>query len=262
MPTAARSRARSGIAATFGIHCGFAHATANTDEHVEAGEDEAGNDRRRVELGQRLLGHDGVDRDQHRGRNEHVERSRRGDGAGGERRLVAVAAHLRDRHPGERGGGRDRGAADRAEQRAGADRGVRQRAADAGEHRVGGLEQLGRHVGARGDRAHQDEQRDDRERIGARQLNRARGPSILSAGASRRAPRSRGSRPPASATRDRHPQEDEQEEAGDAERGRSRRRSCAAVPAQRHRQRRDAGADHADQQRDPMQRFAAGRGRR
>ena len=170
MPSEARSRTLNGIDATLGIHCGFSQATIQTATHVEPGQDEARNERRRIKLDQRLLGDDGVDRDQHRGRDQHVERAGRGHRAGRERRVVAVAPHLRDRHPRERRGGRDRRAADRAEQRAGADGGIGERAAHAGEHRVAGLEQLGRHVAARGDRAHQDEQRNDRERIGAGEL--------------------------------------------------------------------------------------------
>ena len=52
---------------TFGTHCGRSQATANTASTYSAGEHEAGDERRGVELGQRLLGDDGVDREQHRG---------------------------------------------------------------------------------------------------------------------------------------------------------------------------------------------------
>ena len=62
------------------------------DEDIEHGEDDAGNHCRRVELGQRLLGGDGVDREQHGGRNQHVERAGRSDGAGGERRARSHGA--------------------------------------------------------------------------------------------------------------------------------------------------------------------------
>ena len=195
---------------------------------VEPGEHEARDERRRIELDQRLLGDDRIDRDQHRGRNQHVERAGRGHRAGREGRVVAVPPHLRDRDLRERRRGRDRRAADRAEQRAGADRGIRQRAADAGEHRVAGLEQLGRHVAARGDRAHQDEQRNDRQRIGAGELIgheaehlQRRRPAVDRGVAEEARGRERH--------RDRHAQEDQHQQQGDAEQADRRRRSSLGV---------------------------------
>src|SRR5262249_53764094 len=108
------------------------------------------------------------------------------------------------------------GAADGAEQRAGADGGVGERAAHAGEERVGGLEQLLRHVAARGDRAHQDEERDDGERIGARQgewhgAEHLQRPAPAVDGGVAEEP-ARGER-----EADRHAEEDQQQQADDAE---------------------------------------------
>ena len=54
----------------------FRPGDGEDDENIEPGEDDAGNHGRSVQLGQRLLGRDGVDRQQHGRRNEHIERAR------------------------------------------------------------------------------------------------------------------------------------------------------------------------------------------
>ena len=140
--------------------------------HIQPGEHEAGNEGGGVELHQRDFCHDRIDRGQHRGRDQDAQRAGGRDRAGRESGVVAVPPHFRDRHARKGRGGCDRGAADRTEQGAGADAGIGQRTADAGKHRIAGLEQFARHPGARRHRPHQDEQRDHRQRIGAGHLER------------------------------------------------------------------------------------------
>ena len=155
--------------ATRGVHAGRTRDDDHRD-HIERRKQKSGDQRRGEQLGERLFRDQRVDREDHRGRDQDAERAGGGHRAGGDRVVVAMAAHLGDRDTRERRRSGDRRAADGAERRAGANRGVGKRAAEPREHGVGRFEELARHAGARGDRAHQDEERHHRERIGAREL--------------------------------------------------------------------------------------------
>ena len=111
---------------------------------VEQGCEEPRDERRHEQLGDVLLGRDGVDDEDDRGRDEDAERAADRDRAGGEARVVAVAPQLRQRCPSERGGGRDRGAADGAEGRAGGDHRHGQAAAEVADESARRPEEGGR----------------------------------------------------------------------------------------------------------------------
>ncbi len=111
------------------------------------------------------LGHDAVDHHDRRRRDQDTERAARGDRADGELIRIPVVAHRRvcDFRHRRRGG--DRRAANRAETGARHHGGHRQAAAQMPDEGVRGAVQLLRHAGARDEVAHQDEQRNDRERV-------------------------------------------------------------------------------------------------
>ena len=132
-------------------------------DDVHRHREQAGHDAGDEQFADVLLGDQAVDRE-HRGRRDHdAERAAGRDHAGGEALRIAVFAHLRIGDLGEGGGGGDRGAADRREAAAGGDGGDAEPAAEMAEEGVGGAEQLAAHAGGRGERAHQQKQRDDGE---------------------------------------------------------------------------------------------------
>src|SRR6185503_18501310 len=137
---------------------GFQARDDHYGHYVQRDQQQAGGQGGGEELGEGLLRDERVDGQDHRGRDQDSQGAGRGDAARGEAFLVTVAAHLGDRDLGEGRRGGDGGAADRAEGGAGADGGVGKGAAEAGEDRVRRVEELARHAGARGDRAHQDEE--------------------------------------------------------------------------------------------------------
>ncbi len=112
-----------------------------------------------------LLGDDAVDREHGRWRQHRAERAAGGDDAGGEALRIAVAAHLGIGDGGERRGSRDRRAGDRREAAAGGDGGDAETAAQMAEEAIGRAEQFAAHAGVRHEGAHQQEHRDDAERV-------------------------------------------------------------------------------------------------
>ena len=131
--------------------------------HVHHHGEDAGDDAGDEQLADVLLGDQAVDREHGRRRDHDAERAAGRDHAGRERLRIAVAAHLRIGDARERRGGRDRRAADRGEAAAGRDGGDAEPAAQMAEEGVGGAEQLAAHARRGRERAHQQEQRDDRE---------------------------------------------------------------------------------------------------
>ena len=89
-------------------------------------------------------------------------------------RRIAVALEFRQRGASEGGRRRDRGAADRAESRAGADHRHRHAAATVADEGARRPEQILRQARALRESAHQDEKRDHRERIVREQKIRRR----------------------------------------------------------------------------------------
>ena len=144
-----------------------------------------------------LLGQNRVDDERDRRRHQDAERSPGRQGPGGERAGIAVFAHFRQRDLAHRRRGGQRGAADRAEGGAGADRRHRHAAAIVTEQCIGAAEQPRRQAGARGDVAHQQKQRDDRKRIGGEGVERRRLEKAEQRPPDPGSRRSRRSRPPA-----------------------------------------------------------------
>ena len=136
-------------------------------DHEQQRQHETRQEAREVELRDRGLGQHAIDDHVDRRRDQDAERAAGGDRAEEEALVVAVAVDLLDRDRADRRGGRDRGAADRREQRAGADVGVHQPARQPGQpvrHR--GVHALG-DAGAQQDLAEQDEHRDrDQDHVG------------------------------------------------------------------------------------------------
>ncbi len=159
-------RSDHGCGSAGGPAFGIAPGDPCHGEAEQHGRDDAGNDAGDEQLADAGLGHDAVDHHDDRRRDQDAERAAGRDRAGGERVAVAVLAHRRIGHLGEGRGGRDRGAADRAEAGAGDDGGHGKPAAPVAEEAVGGVIELVGHPRAHHEVAHQDEQRDDRQRVG------------------------------------------------------------------------------------------------
>ena len=132
---------------------------------IEGRRQKAGDQRRHEQLGDVLLGRDRIDDQDDGRRNEDAESAADRDGAGGEARLVSDATKLRQRGAGEGRRGGDRRAADCAERRARADERHGQPTAKSAECDTGSTKQVGRETRALGHRAHQNEKRDDGERV-------------------------------------------------------------------------------------------------
>ena len=126
------------------------------------------------QLGDVLLGRDGIDDEDDGGRDEDAERAADGNGAGGKAGVVAVAGELGQRGAAEGGRRGDGGAADGAEGGAGPDDGHGEPAAHASGKHLGGLEQRGREARSLGQRPHQDEERNDGQRIVRKLIVRVR----------------------------------------------------------------------------------------
>ena len=148
-----------------------AHVDRDRD-HVAGHRDQAGNHRGGEQLGDVLLGQDGVDHERHAGRNQDAERAPGGQCAGGQALRIAVALELRQRHRGDGGRGGHRGAANGAECGAGDHRGHRQPAAKARHGRRSHLEQGAADAALGGEVAHQDEQRDHRQVVAGKARER------------------------------------------------------------------------------------------
>ena len=141
-------------------------ARPGNGDAVEQRRHQARDQRRLEQLGDVLLGRDGIDHQDDRGRDQDAERAADRDRAGGKAAVVLVAQQLRQRRPAEGGGGRDRRAADRAERRAGARSPPSPaRRAGARRQRSAARNSAVRQARLLGERAHQDEQRNDRERV-------------------------------------------------------------------------------------------------
>src|SRR5215203_1355413 len=91
------------------------------DDAVEQGGEEARDEGRLEQLGDVLLGRDGVDDKDDRRRDEDAEGAADRDRSGGEPVAVTIAPQLRQGRPPERGGGGYGRAADGAKPRASAD---------------------------------------------------------------------------------------------------------------------------------------------
>jgi hypothetical protein len=109
------------------------------------------------------LDDDGVDDEHDRRRNEDAEGAAGGERAGRQRRLVAVALQLGQGDLAHGGGGRGRGAADRAEAAAGGDRRHGDAAAEPADPGIGAAEKVVAEAAAIGEPAHENEHGEDRE---------------------------------------------------------------------------------------------------
>ena len=134
-------------------------------QRVEAGEHDAGDERAGVHVADRaaeLVGHD----DQHERRRDDLrERAGRGDDAGREPPVVAVAQHDRQRDQAHRdhAGGDDAGRG--REQRADEDDRVGEPAAQRPEQLADRVEQVLGHAGALEDQSHEREERHGEQRV-------------------------------------------------------------------------------------------------
>ena len=142
------------------------------NRHVEQRQHQAGNEAGGQELRHRKLGDGGIDHQDDRGRNQNVGRAAGRDAAGRKPVVVAGLAQLRQRHPRHGRGIGERGAGHRAEQGRGGERCDRKPAAKARQDHARGMEQLAGQPRARRHLAHQDEQRDDRKRVGGGDVER------------------------------------------------------------------------------------------
>ena len=128
-------------------------------------EQEPGQHAGEEQLADRLLGENGVDHHAGARRDQDAERAAGGDHAGGEAVAVAVAAHLRQRDLADGRRARDRGAGQRREPGAGRDRRAGEAATPMADPGIGGGVEIARHSGQGRELSHQDEQRNDAERI-------------------------------------------------------------------------------------------------
>ncbi len=144
---------------------GVAAGHDQNDDGVEHDRHQARDHRGHEQLGDVLLGGDGVDDEDDRGRDQKIDHAADGDERSREAVLVAVAAQLRQRGAAEGCGGRDGGTADGAEDGAGAEHRDAEPAADMPHEAARGGEQIAGHARLLGERAHEDEQRNDGEGI-------------------------------------------------------------------------------------------------
>ena len=154
-------------------------------DHVHGGGKETRNDAGDEQLADILLGDDAVDRKHGRRRQHGAERAAGGDDAGGEGLRIVVAPHFRigDGGKGRRGG--DRGAGNSGKAGAGGDGGDAEPALEMADKGIGGAEQFPAHAGIRHEGAHQEEHRDDAERVIGHRAHRGE-PDILQRRACRR----------------------------------------------------------------------------
>ena len=140
--------------------------------HVERRRQETRHQPRHQQQRHRLFGQDGVDDHQDARRNERGERAGGRDAAGAEAAVVAEGGHLRQRHLGEDGGVDHGGPAGRAESGRCERRRHGEPAGQPAQPVVGRAVKVGRQPRLGRQRAHQDEQRNDREREGVRGAER------------------------------------------------------------------------------------------
>ena len=134
-------------------------------QHVHRDREQARKNAGDEQLADVLLGDEAVDGEHRRGRKDGAERAAGGDHARGEGLRIVVSPHLGIGDGGEGCGGRDRRAADRGEAGAGRDRRQAQPAPPMPDEAVGRPEQFAAHAGSRDKRAHEQEHRDDAERV-------------------------------------------------------------------------------------------------
>ena len=154
--------------------CRVAAHQPGDDADVERRGEQARYQRRHEQLGDVLLGRDGVDDQDDRRRDQDAQRAADRERAGGQGLVVATAPQLRQCRPAHGRRRRDRRAADRAECGAGADRRHGEPAATFADDRLGGPKQIARKSGPFCQGTHQDEQRDHRERVIGEQIVRRR----------------------------------------------------------------------------------------
>src|SRR5262245_46637864 len=129
-------------------------------EDVEAGEHDAGEERAGVELHHRHAGGCAVEDEHHARRDENAKTAARAHDAGRELHVVAGAQHRRkSEQPHQRDAGADNSGRSR-EDRAGRERGERQRRRDRPGGKLQRTEQTVENVGALDEVAHEHEQRD------------------------------------------------------------------------------------------------------
>ena len=132
---------------------------------VEAGQDEAGNDRALVDVADRtpeLIGHD----DEHEARRDDLrKRARSGDRAARHAPVIAVAQHDRQRDQAHRDDRCGDDAGRGGKQRTDADHRIGDTAADRAKKLAGGVEQLFRHARSFEDQPHEGEERDREQRL-------------------------------------------------------------------------------------------------
>ena len=134
-------------------------------DDVHAGEEEARHERGRVELDHRQAGHRAVDDQHDRRRDQDAQAAAGADHARGQPRVVAGLHHLRERQQAHQRDHRADDAGGGGEQRAGGQRGHRQRARDVLQRDLQAPEQVVEDVGALDQIAHQQEQRDRHQRV-------------------------------------------------------------------------------------------------
>ena len=135
---------------------------------------DAGQYSRGKQVGDTFLGDDRVNHHDNGRRYKNAEGAGRGDGAGCDPDVVAIALHFRHGNPRDRRRGGERRAGYRTKTRAGPDTGDGQRTTQAREHGVHGFKQLACEICLGGDNAHQDKQRHDGKGIIARDVERRR----------------------------------------------------------------------------------------
>ena len=126
----------------------------------QRGQQQPGKDPGQEQAADGFLGEDGVDHEARAGRDEDAQGAARGDGAGGQPRVVAVGAHLRQGHLAHGHGGCHGRTGERGESGASGDGGGRQSAAPVTEPGVGRGIEVPAHAGNRGEVSHEHEQRD------------------------------------------------------------------------------------------------------
>ena len=139
-----------------------AHVNGNGD-HVAHHGDQARHHGRCKQLGNVLLGQDGVDDQRHRGWNQDAQGAPRRQGARGQAARVAMALHFGQGHAGDGGGGGHRGAANSTKRATGEHSAHGQAAFEPAHDRSGKLKQGLADAALRGKVAHQNEQGNDRQ---------------------------------------------------------------------------------------------------
>ena len=158
-------RSRQELRGPAGRKPGLHSADDRDGDHMHHDREQAGNDAGDEQFADILLGDEAVDH-QHGGWRQHrAQRAADRDHAGRERLRIFEAPHLGIGDGGECRGGRDRRAGDRGESAAGGDRRDAEAAAPMPDECIRGAKQLAADAGDRNECAHQQEHRNDAERI-------------------------------------------------------------------------------------------------